>query len=88
MRSRGPTTYSVIKGSVVRETDKAIRFSVCQAGHILDGECFWFPISQIKSIHNSHNECEDEIEVADWLIEAKANEIAGERTPNEDVDRS
>lgn len=76
---RGPTTYQVIRGSVIRETDKAIRFSICHAGHILDGEQFWFPLSQIKRISNSHNDSEDEIEVADWLVEAKANEIAGSR---------
>lgn len=75
--ARGPVTYSKIRGSIIRETDKAIRFDICQAGHILDGEAFWFPISQLKSIIRSHNDCEDEIEIANWLIEAKANEIAG-----------
>lgn len=76
-KSYAPNTYQTIKGSIIRETEKAVRFDICQAGHILDGEAFWFPLSQIKSITRSHNECEDEIEIADWLVEAKANEIAG-----------
>lgn len=74
---RGPVTYSFLDGYINRETEKAIHFYVAQAGHILDGETFWFPISQIKSIFRAEGPKPDRIEVADWLIEAKANDIAG-----------
>jgi hypothetical protein len=76
MRQARVNKYVVLKGSIIRESEKAIRFNVCDPGSILDEETFWFPLSQIKAIHRSHNQEEDSIEVADWLIEAKANELA------------
>jgi hypothetical protein len=74
---RAGTTYSFLDGYINRETEKAIHFNVAQAGHVLDGETFWFPISQIKSIYRAEGNEPDRIQVADWLIEAKANDIAG-----------
>jgi hypothetical protein len=76
---RGPTTYTRVTGRIIRETDKAVRFSVDDPSSVLHDYAFWFPISQCKQIVRAHPESEDldMIEVADWLIEAKADEIAG-----------
>lgn len=74
---RTPDTYTILEGSIIRETDKAVRFSVEMPGHPLDDETFWFPFSQIRKLVRSHDMGLDQMEVKDWLIEAKANEIAG-----------
>jgi hypothetical protein len=72
---RADTTYSVLKGDIRSETEKAIRFWIDMPGHTLDGETFWFPKSQIKRVLRSHNQNEDEIEVANWLIDSKEQEV-------------
>jgi hypothetical protein len=76
---RGPVTYTRLSGIVLRETDKAIRFAIDDSEHALDGETFWFPISQMRKIVRGAPDSNslDQIECPDWLIEAKVNEIAG-----------
>lgn len=76
--SRPPATYATLQGSIIRETEKAIRFMIETPGHCLDGETFWFPFSQLRAITRSHSQELDEIQVPDWLIEAKVNDLAKE----------
>lgn len=73
--SRGPTTYTILQGSIIRETEKAVRFKIEMPGHFLDDEAFWFPLSQLLKISRSHSQELDEIECPDWLIEAKVNDL-------------
>jgi len=70
-------SYQIIRGTILRSTDKANRFRVEHPGHVLDSETFWFPISQCRVITHLRDGGGVEMEVADWLVEAKANEITG-----------
>lgn len=72
---RGPTTYTTLEGSILRESAKAVRFKIETPGHCLEDETFWFPLSQLKSIKRSHDMGLDAIECPDWLIEAKLNDL-------------
>lgn len=77
MRTARPTTYTTLSGTIIRETDKAMRFKVSdEMDHALAGEAFWFPLSQLRQITRSETGL-DSISVADWLIETKVNEISG-----------
>jgi hypothetical protein len=62
--------YYPIKGTIIRETDRAILIRFMDE----DTECDrdeWFPISFIKSITRSPYANEDVLEVADWLLRKK-----------------
>ena len=66
--------YIRIKGTGLRQTEKAVHFRVESVGgtDIFPPEAHWFPLSQIKS-HTAHptSEGEDMIEVAAWIVRNK-----------------
>lgn len=64
-----------VRGTILRETDKAYRFRIEHPGHVLDGETFWFPISQVRVVTILRDGGGVELEVADWLVEKKVEEI-------------
>jgi len=78
MRTSGPTTYKKLYGFIVGESEKAIKFKVDMPGYFINGLISWFPISQINYTKRSHSASEglDEIDVADWLVQRKAEEYA------------
>lgn len=82
MRAAKPKTYSTLKGSILRETEKAIHFRIDMPGDLLHDETFWFPISQMKRVKRSHSSDLDEIEIADWLIEQKSQDVANLSSKN------
>ena len=64
----------VVRGTILRETDKAYRFRFEHPGHVLNGETFWLPVSQVRVVTHLRDGGGVELEVADWLIERKAEE--------------
>jgi hypothetical protein len=72
--SRKETVYYTVRGTKLRETEKAIHFDITEVA----GEAFdcpvthWFPISQLKSTFiDPKSTGNDTLEVADWILESK-----------------
>jgi len=66
----GRAEVKEIEGTIIRETDSAILFRFQQEGCNIRSE--WFPLSQVKSIHNmkaSGNK--DKIVISNWINEKK-----------------
>jgi len=74
MSRSSETEYIKLKGTELRQTDKAVHFLVERVGddELENPVSHWFPISQIKS-RTIHPETEgsDMIEVASWICRAK-----------------
>ncbi len=71
-----PTEYIKLTGTKLRETEKAVHFTVVKVGGAdIESVTHWFPISQIKSMTTSppsdRLEDADEICVADWICRSK-----------------
>lgn len=71
-----PTEYIKLTGTKLRETEKAVHFTVSKvSGSDIDPQVtHWFPISQIKSMTTASPDRVDEddmIEVADWICKSK-----------------
>lgn len=71
-----PTEYIKLTGQKLRETEKAVHFTVVRvAGSDIEPVTHWFPISQIKSMTTSPPsemlDDADMIEVADWICRSK-----------------
>ncbi|GAG15613.1 unnamed protein product [marine sediment metagenome] len=64
-----------LKGTIIRETDKAIRFHVTEdlLIHLQDGK-YWFPKSKIRL--PKHKEGEITIYVQNWLYDATVTKPA------------
>jgi hypothetical protein len=74
--TKPPVGFKNLKGSVRRETDKAILF----ISHSANGIAYtipkteWFPLSQVKSIIRSLSELEpneDVLVVSNWIFDTK-----------------
>jgi len=69
-----PTEYIKLTGTRLRETEKAVHFTVFRVGSTdIEPSTFWFPLSQVKSMTTSPErlDAEDEILVADWICSSK-----------------
>jgi hypothetical protein len=70
-----PTEYIKLYGTKMRETEKAIHFTVDFVGtKEIEPVTHWFPISQIKSMTIGEPDRVDEddmIEVAEWICRSK-----------------
>ena len=68
-----PTEYIKLTGTKLRETEKAVHFTVVSVTDKLLDEpvTHWFPISQIKSMTHDPMNDRDEIQVADWICRSK-----------------
>lgn len=67
---KGRAEVKEIEGTIIRETDSAILFRFQQEGCNIRLE--WFPLSQVKSIHNmkaSGNK--DKIVISNWIANKK-----------------
>ena len=67
-------TWITIRGTRLRETDKAVQFSILQIGAtILDEPTIqWFPFSQTgKSFTDPKSDDNDTIMVTEWILEQK-----------------
>lgn len=71
--------FQIVRGTILRESEKAYRFRIEHPNHVLDGETFWFPISQVRVVTHLRDGGGCELEIADWLIEKKVEEI--DRSP-------
>lgn len=72
-RTSTPTEYIKLTGTKLRETDKAIHFTVVLVNDepIEESVTHWFPFSQIKSITLDAMTQQDHIQVADWICRSK-----------------
>lgn len=71
-----PTEYIKLTGTKLRETEKAVHFTVTKVGgKDIESVTHWFPISQIKSMSvaapSAPSSSSDEIQVADWICKSK-----------------
>lgn len=70
-----PTEYIKLYGTKLRETEKAVHFTVDRVGtKDIESVTHWFPISQIKSMTTASDpvdDSDDMIEVADWICRSK-----------------
>ena len=68
-----PNTYISIKGTRLRETEKAVQFCIHDiSGDVLDKPVTtWFPFSQISKSTTSHNEGEDTMMITEWIAQQK-----------------
>lgn len=64
---RAPIRYILLKGTIEGESDKAIKFRWTDADDMTVS--MWFPLSQISSIVRSPNVEEDEVNVAQWILD-------------------
>lgn len=72
-----PVTHTLLSGTIIAETEKAIRFKV----DTVDGEpannpgrSFWFPLSRTKNIFRARHvdsDTPDTITVEFWLLNDK-----------------
>lgn len=70
---RSDSVVVSLKGTRLRETDKAVQFCISDiSGTILGQETTtWFPNSQIKSSTTGTNVGEDVLVVSEWIMEQK-----------------
>lgn len=64
--------HTVIHGTVLDSTDKAIKFSVDSVGdEPWDGaqKIYWLPLSQVDSDFQSHVTGQDWVLITDWLAQ-------------------
>jgi hypothetical protein len=76
-----------IKGTILRETDKAILFSVDldehpevsldSSGNLVASAPLWFPLSQVEKImrKNSDSVESDELTISAWIAGVKGFEV-------------
>lgn len=64
-----PTEYIKLTGTKLRETDKAVHFTVDEVADdpLKDSVTYWFPISQISSQTTGTADGKDIIKVAKWI---------------------
>lgn len=72
-RTSTPTEYIKLTGTKLRETDKAVHFTIVSVNDepLEESVTHWFPLSQIKSITFDAMTQQDHISVADWICRSK-----------------
>jgi len=72
-RTSTPTEYIKLTGTKLRETEKAVQFSVVLVNDdpLDENVTHWFPLSQIKSMTHDALNAQDHISVADWICRSK-----------------
>lgn len=62
-----------VKGNILAESDKAVKFEVIDvAGELIEPTVEWFPISQIRKSFSSKNaRDEDTLTVTQWILRKK-----------------
>lgn len=65
------TTYISIKGTVLRETEKAVQFRIIDiGGEEIDPIDKWIPFSQTeKRFTDPHSEDEDTMMISEWIAD-------------------
>jgi hypothetical protein len=73
MTRTSPTEYIKLTGTKLRETEKAVHFTVVSVNDepLEESVTHWFPISQIKSMTYYAPNAQDIIQVADWICKSK-----------------
>lgn len=66
------TVHHTIKGTILRETEKALQFRVDSiSGEDIDSKTEWFPKSQIDKQFTSKVDGEDWLLVSEWILQQK-----------------
>jgi len=68
-----PTEYIKLTGTKLRETEKAVHFTVVSVSDspLEESVTHWFPISQISSMTHDAMTDQDHIKVAEWICRSK-----------------
>lgn len=65
------STFLSIKGTCLRETEKAVQFRIDEVrGTPIDQtETVWIPLSQVEKRITSHRDGEDTMMISEWIAE-------------------
>lgn len=66
-----PISYTTVRGTVIKETEKAVYFQVCEiSGSPIEVASEWFPLSRIeKRLTDPKHEQSDTMVIESWLID-------------------
>lgn len=73
-RTFAPPVYRALLGKITGESDKAIKIKVHAPTHIDHDKEFWFPLSQIASVHRTYSAEKgtfDVIMASEWILGTK-----------------